>query len=185
MTDEWRSYPGIGAEFAGGHEIVTHSAGEYARGDVHTDTAESFFALLKRGVIGSFHHISKQAPGSLLRRVLFPLGPSVDKRQRADPDRHQPKGAGCHTDGLPAPKPPNSSPGGALHSLDPLVARSPSRALHALQIRRSRRETSDGAVDGASFPAHNAEMDAAAVIRAEIERRKQRVDEARHVVDDA
>jgi transposase-like protein len=60
MTDEWSSYRGIGAEFKGGHEIVTHSAGEYARGDAHVNTAESFFALLKRGVVGSFHHISKQ-----------------------------------------------------------------------------------------------------------------------------
>src|ERR1700730_9395403 len=33
MTDEWASYRGIGAEFSGGHEFVTHSAGEYAGGD--------------------------------------------------------------------------------------------------------------------------------------------------------
>jgi hypothetical protein len=38
---------------------VNHSQGEYARGDVNTNTAESFFALLKRGVHGTFHHISK------------------------------------------------------------------------------------------------------------------------------
>ena len=60
MTDEWAAYRGIGAEFKGGHEVVTHSAGEYARGDAHTNTLESFFALLKRDVIGSFHHVSKQ-----------------------------------------------------------------------------------------------------------------------------
>jgi len=60
MTDEWAAYRGIGKEFEGGHEVVTHSAGEYARGDVTTNTVESFFALLKRGVIGSFHHISKE-----------------------------------------------------------------------------------------------------------------------------
>lgn len=60
MTDEWRSYRGIGKEFDGGHEMVLHSAGEYARDDVNTNTVESFFALLKRGVIGSFHHISKE-----------------------------------------------------------------------------------------------------------------------------
>ena len=51
MTDEWASYRGIGSEFAGGHEIVTHSAGEYARGDATTNTVESYFALLKRGII--------------------------------------------------------------------------------------------------------------------------------------
>ena len=60
MTDEWAAYRGIGSEFKGGHEVVTHSAGEYARGDAHTNTAKLFFALLKRGVIGSFHHVSKQ-----------------------------------------------------------------------------------------------------------------------------
>jgi transposase-like protein len=60
MTDEWAAYRGIGAEFAGGHEVVTHSAGEYARGDATTNTVESYFALLKRGVMGSFHHVSKQ-----------------------------------------------------------------------------------------------------------------------------
>lgn len=60
MTDEWAAYRGIGTEFKGGHEVVTHSAGGYVRGDAHTNTAESFFALLKRGVTGSFHHVSKQ-----------------------------------------------------------------------------------------------------------------------------
>ena len=60
MTDEWAAYRGIGDEFEGGHEVVTHSAGEYARGDASTNTVESYFALLKRGVMGSFHHISKQ-----------------------------------------------------------------------------------------------------------------------------
>lgn len=60
VTDEWPAYRGIGTEFAGGHEVVTHSAGEYARDDVHTNTVESYFALLKKGVIGSFHHISKE-----------------------------------------------------------------------------------------------------------------------------
>jgi transposase-like protein len=60
MTDEWSAYRGIGAEFEGGHEVVTHSAGEYARGDATTNTVESYFALLKRGVMGSFHHVSKK-----------------------------------------------------------------------------------------------------------------------------
>ena len=59
VTDELPSYGGIGREFQGGHAVVVHSAGEYARGDVHTNSAESFFALLKRGVHGTFHHVSK------------------------------------------------------------------------------------------------------------------------------
>ena len=60
MTDEWTSYQGIGKDFKGGHQVVNHGKGEYARGDANTNTAESYFALLKRGVVGTFHHISKQ-----------------------------------------------------------------------------------------------------------------------------
>ena len=59
-TDESSCYTGIGQEFAGGHQTVNHSQGEYARGNVNSNTAESFFALLKRGVHGTFHHISKK-----------------------------------------------------------------------------------------------------------------------------
>jgi transposase-like protein len=59
-TDDLNLYQGIGLDFAGGHQIVNHSQKEYARGDVYTNTAESFFALLKRGVHGTFHHISKK-----------------------------------------------------------------------------------------------------------------------------
>jgi transposase-like protein len=60
MTDAWRGYIRIGWEFTGGHERVDHGAGEYARGDAHVNTAESFFALLKRGIVGSFHHVSPE-----------------------------------------------------------------------------------------------------------------------------
>ena len=60
MTDDLKLYQGIGEEFDGGHHTVCHSHREYARGDVHVNTGESFFALLKRGVHGTFHHISKK-----------------------------------------------------------------------------------------------------------------------------
>lgn len=59
MTDEWKSYTGIGKEFNGGHKTVNHGEGEFSRGYVYTNTAESYFALLKRGVMGIFHHVSK------------------------------------------------------------------------------------------------------------------------------
>ena len=51
MTDEAKAYKGVGKEF-GGHLSVNHSADEYVRlgGFVHTNTIESFFALLKRSV---------------------------------------------------------------------------------------------------------------------------------------
>ena len=42
------------------HETVTHSDGEYVRGEVHTANIDSFWSLLKRGVMGTFHHVSKK-----------------------------------------------------------------------------------------------------------------------------
>lgn len=60
MTDEHAGYTGIGAEFVGGHATVTHSTGEYARGDVHTNTIEGVFSLVKRGMYGVYHNVSKQ-----------------------------------------------------------------------------------------------------------------------------
>ena len=56
-TDEHRSYRGLG-QAGYSHDWTTHSKGEYLRGNVHSNTAESYFALLKRGVHGSFHHVS-------------------------------------------------------------------------------------------------------------------------------
>jgi hypothetical protein len=57
-TDEASGYRELSDSYP--HEIVTHSAGEYLRGKVHTQTVDSFWALLKRGIIGSFHHASKK-----------------------------------------------------------------------------------------------------------------------------
>lgn len=59
MTDEHTVYPGIGREYAG-HGTVNHSAEEYVRGTFwYTNTVESYFALLKRGMMGSFHNVSE------------------------------------------------------------------------------------------------------------------------------
>jgi transposase-like protein len=60
VTDENSAYRGIGLEYAGGHESVCHSTREYARGDVHTNTAESSFALVKRGIMGIYHNVSRE-----------------------------------------------------------------------------------------------------------------------------
>jgi hypothetical protein len=60
MTDRFGSYAEAGSRFLGGHHTVDHGKGEYVRGDASTNEVESYFALLKRGVMGSFHHISKQ-----------------------------------------------------------------------------------------------------------------------------
>ncbi len=58
MTDQLSSYTGLADEFAA-HEVVKHSEGEYVRGDAHTNTAEGYFANLKRGLNGSYHHVSQ------------------------------------------------------------------------------------------------------------------------------
>ena len=62
MTDDLRMYRSIGKHFAS-HEAVNHSIGEYVRGDVSTNTVESFFALFKRGLVGTFHHVSPKHLG--------------------------------------------------------------------------------------------------------------------------
>jgi transposase-like protein len=60
MTDDWSGYQGIGEKFLGGHFKVNHALGQYSLGDIHVNNAESYFALMKRGIHGIFHHISKQ-----------------------------------------------------------------------------------------------------------------------------
>lgn len=59
MTDEFRSYKGLDKEFAD-HQTVSHGTGEYVRDNAHVNTAEGYFSLLKRGIIGTYHHISQQ-----------------------------------------------------------------------------------------------------------------------------
>jgi transposase-like protein len=60
MTDESMVYTRVGREFAG-HTSVVHSKGEYVRkgGFAHSNTAENFFSIFKRGVIGTYHHMSE------------------------------------------------------------------------------------------------------------------------------
>ena len=59
MTDDFRAYRKATKGFAS-HQSVNHSAKEYVRGDAHTNTVEGYFSLLKRGVVGTFHHVSEQ-----------------------------------------------------------------------------------------------------------------------------
>ena len=54
-TDEHKSYTGISGYT---HETVAHSVGEYVKGMASTNGVESFWALLKRGYIGTFHHMN-------------------------------------------------------------------------------------------------------------------------------
>ena len=58
MSDEAHVYTYVGREFHT-HAAVNHSAGEYARGADHSNTAENFFSIFKRGYIGTYHHMSE------------------------------------------------------------------------------------------------------------------------------
>ena len=60
MTDESPVYTSLGREFAG-HSSVNHSASNYVTtgGFKHSNTVENFFSIFKRGVIGTYHHMSE------------------------------------------------------------------------------------------------------------------------------
>ena len=57
FTDEWPAYRGIG-DADTRHETVNHSQDEYVRGEVRINSAENVWSLLKRSIIGAFHHVS-------------------------------------------------------------------------------------------------------------------------------
>jgi transposase-like protein len=59
MTDDSLVYPPIAKAFSG-HGSVNHSAEEYVRAQFwHTNTVENYFSILKRGIIGTYHHVSE------------------------------------------------------------------------------------------------------------------------------
>lgn len=58
-TDESRLYTKVGANFAA-HETVIHSRGEYARGDVTTNSVEGYFSIFKRGMRGIYQHCGEK-----------------------------------------------------------------------------------------------------------------------------
>lgn len=82
VTDKYTVYNGLDKEFAG-HEIVDHGTGEYVRGDVHTNTVEGWFALLKRGVTGTFHHVSEEH----LDRYVDEFAFRYNRREMTDGER--------------------------------------------------------------------------------------------------
>jgi transposase-like protein len=81
-TDESNLYPAVGTEFAK-HETVRHSAKEYVRGDVHTNTVEGFFGIFKRGMTGVYHHCGEQH----LQRYLDEFSFRYSNRKIGDAER--------------------------------------------------------------------------------------------------
>ncbi len=82
MTDENRAYQGLGKQFRS-HQTVYHTAGEYVRGNVHTNGAESFNALIKRGFHGIYHSVSKKHLHRYLSEFMF----RYDRRKMTDGER--------------------------------------------------------------------------------------------------
>jgi transposase-like protein len=80
-TDSYSSYKKVGKEYAS-HEVVDHSY-EYVRGDAHTNTAENFFSLLKRGINGIYHHVSE----AHLPRYLAEFDYRYNNRSLTDSER--------------------------------------------------------------------------------------------------
>jgi transposase-like protein len=69
-TDELPSYLGIADENTD-HETVNHSAKEYVRGDVHVNSVENIWSLLKRSIIGSYHQVSAKHLDAYLDELEF------------------------------------------------------------------------------------------------------------------
>ena len=83
MTDELPGYKNIGKEFAD-HQSVNHSNKEYVRGNVTTNTVEGYFSLLKRGLTGTYHHVSARH----LHRYLDEFNFRYNARKEDDATRN-------------------------------------------------------------------------------------------------
>ncbi|MDE2232505.1 MAG: IS1595 family transposase [Patescibacteria group bacterium] len=70
-SDEHKAYKGVDRLIDGEHSGVRHFIGEYAKDGVHNNTAESWNALLKRSIIGSFHHVSREHLSRYCDEVSF------------------------------------------------------------------------------------------------------------------
>jgi transposase-like protein len=81
MTDDFSSYP-FAMKRAGvkNHKTITHSKGVYVVGDVHTNTVESAFSLLKRGIMGTWHRVSAKHLPAYLEEMSF----RFNRRKRSD-----------------------------------------------------------------------------------------------------
>lgn len=81
MSDDFMSYRYLNIDSLK-HKIINHSEKEYVRGDIHTNTIEGYFSLLKRGIIGIYHHVDKHH----LHRYLTEFDFRYNNRKRLDSD---------------------------------------------------------------------------------------------------
>ncbi|HEY5338521.1 MAG TPA: IS1595 family transposase [Rhizomicrobium sp.] len=82
-SDQHKAYRRIGELIGGTHQHVNHTIQEYARDGVHSNTAESWNALLKRGIVGSFHHVSREHLARYCDEFVF----RWDRRKIEDAER--------------------------------------------------------------------------------------------------
>jgi hypothetical protein len=71
--DEFAIYRTIGRTFAGGHGVVRHSSAEYVRRgtDIHSNTIEGVFSLIQRGLMGTFHSVTRKHMPNYLNEFQF------------------------------------------------------------------------------------------------------------------
>ena len=82
-TDDHKSYDGL-QERLYWHETVNHSESEWVRGNVHTNGIESVWSLLKRGITGTFHHVSRKHLGRYVNEFAFRLNQGSCQRHSLD-----------------------------------------------------------------------------------------------------
>ena len=87
ITDEAAQYSRLNRHFAG-HEFVTHNAGEFGRGAIHTNTVEGYYSVFKRGMVGIYQHCGEHHLGRYVAEFDFRYNTrvklGVNDKQRAD-----------------------------------------------------------------------------------------------------
>ncbi|HLK48182.1 MAG TPA: IS1595 family transposase [Bryobacteraceae bacterium] len=83
ITDEWSAYPKAMMEagvHGSRHKTIRHKDKIYVQGEIHTNTVESAFSLLKRGIIGTWHQMSAKHLAAYLEEMTF----RFNRRNRSD-----------------------------------------------------------------------------------------------------
>jgi len=82
VTDEFNAYPSAmkATGHTAKHKTIKHKAKVYVDGDIHTNTVESAFSLLKRGIVGTWHRISAKHLAAYLEEMTF----RFNRRGRSD-----------------------------------------------------------------------------------------------------
>lgn len=81
MTDGFGAYAGLDKDYQ--HEVINHHKGEYFREGFHTNTIEGFWSILKRGIVGIYHHVSPEH----LHRYCNEFSYRYNTRSQTDTER--------------------------------------------------------------------------------------------------